>query len=546
MPQTYTDNNSGAALDTIQTINSATSTTASAWGSTAPCTFTAAGQTLTLPAIATPDVGKSITIQNAGTFGFTLAIASGTITSAIGLIINPSSTFVVKAVSTTSAIVVSTNAAQNVVPENGTTVNTTGNTSYPANSALVTFTLPSVGRFDVAAQIGANFSAVGSGNLYIRTLAGVEVSNSRVYVQNGTQGAMAAPIHINAQIDNLVANTTYQVWTAVAWAAVYGYDTLTPAQGGTKVIWNKISGLLPVAGQSVDYGSLTASGNASYGTVMYSVTTAANISPAAPFASNQTILFNGGSASVVQNGNLSVALATGIQTINKTGVYSIKISASLQANGASDSTVLQLVKNNTTPIAASNGFNASGGNIATAHNLTYSGTLNAGDTLDVRVGANGVAAHAIYSFSWTTTQLGTSVSTKTTLAKVQGTFSGALSGSNLLLAGILDPTGAWNNTTGLFTAPRTADYLIAGGIAYQNTNTYTNGYEILYLGSALSSRIAWGYHGAYTGYWGMSGAIVVRLAAGQTIGFNCTKTNLIQSGVDSNISISELPNDFIN
>jgi hypothetical protein len=546
MPVAILENNGGAALDTVQIINSVVSTPASAWGSTIPTTFTAPGLTLTLPTIALADVGKSITVQNAGTFAFTLAIASGAITSAIGLIINPSSTFVIKAISITSAIVTSPTAAQNVVPENGTTVNTTGNTSYPANSALVTFTLPSVGRFDVDAQIGANFSAVGSGNLYIRTSAGVEVPNSRVYVQNGSQGAMAAPIHIGALIDNLVANTTYQVWTAVAWAAVYGYDTPTPAQGGTKIIWNKISGLLPVTGQSVDYGSLTASGNASYGTVMYSVTTAANISPAAPFASNQTILFNGGSASVVQNGNLPVALATGIQTINKTGTYSIKISASLQANGASDSTVLQLVKNNTTPIAASSGFNASGGNIVTQHNLTYSGTLNAGDTLDVRVGANGVAAHAVYAFSWTTTQLGTFVSTKTTLAKVQGTFSGALSGSNLLLGGIFDPTGAWNNTTGLFTAPRTADYLIAGGIAYQNTNTYTNGYEILYLGGASNARIAWGYHGVYTGYWGMSGAITVRLTAGQTIGINCTKTNLIQTGVDSNISITELPNDFVN
>jgi hypothetical protein len=151
-----------------------------------------------------------------------------------------------------------------------------------------------------------------------------------------------------------------------------------------------------------------ANGVASYGTSLQNITTAANISPTAPFASNQTILFNGGSTVVVQNGNLPIVLATGVQTINKSGTYNVKIVVSLGSNGANDSTVVQLVKNNTTPIASSSGFNASAGNIITAHNLTYSGALNAGDTLDVRIGANVVAIHGIFTVSWTTTQLGTS------------------------------------------------------------------------------------------------------------------------------------------
>jgi hypothetical protein len=246
--------------------------------------------------------------------------------------------------------------------------------------------------------------------------------------------------------------------------------------GQTKIAWKKISGFLPVVGQSVDYGSLVANGTASYGTVMYSVTTATNVSPTAPFASNQTILFNGGTASVAQNGNLPVALATGIQTINKTGVYNIKISASIQANGASDSTVIQLVKNNTTPIAASSGFNASGGNIVSAHNLTYSGTLNAGDTLDVRVGANGAAAHAIYAFSWTTTQLGTSAITTTTRAIVDAdlTTQVATTGADINLSGLtelIDTTNSFNPVTGTFVAPRTGFYRYEVAVAYDGNTT---------------------------------------------------------------------------
>jgi hypothetical protein len=237
-----------------------------------------------------------------------------------------------------------------------------------------------------------------------------------------------------------------------------------------------ISGFLPIVGQSVDYGSLIANGSPSYGTVMHTVTTAANISPAAPFASNQTILFNGGTASVVQNGNLPVALATGIQTINKTGVYNIKISASLQANGANDSTVLQLVKNNTTPIAASSGFNAAGGNLNTAHNLTYSGTLNSGDTLDVRVGANGIAAHAIYTFSWTTTQLGSSAITTTTRAIVDAdlTTQVATTGADVNLSGLtefIDTTNSFTPLTGIFIAPRTGFYKYEVAVAYDGNTT---------------------------------------------------------------------------
>jgi hypothetical protein len=450
----YQDQSSGFTPEVVQVVNSATSTTVNGWGYTVQATLTTTGQTLTLPAIALTDITKSITIQNAGTFAFTLAIASGTITSAIGLIINPGSTFVVKAVSTTSAIVVSPTVAQNVPAENGTTVNTTGNTSYPANSALITFTLPSVGRFDVDTQIGANFSAVGNGNLYIRTSAGVEVPNSRVYVQNGSQGAMAAPIHINTQIDNLVANTTYQLWTAVAWAAVYGYDTPTPSQGGTKVTWNKISGFSPSTGQTVDYLKVK------------------RTSTSQVLALNTDILFNSS-----QTGNIPYNPATGLATLSAGKLYRIKSRLVARNDGTgttgryilydiltSANTALPSAANSTTGVQflATSANNEGGGSEATADFLP---TVNT----DIKIRISGVDGNnftldADRSYL-EITQLGSSPTIATPLPKVTNfTASGTFTRDPLSTYAIVEMVGSGGQGGyGFGTAGANTAYVGMGG-----------------------------------------------------------------------------------
>jgi hypothetical protein len=144
------------------------------------------------------------------------------------------------------------NTSNGVLGENGQAFNTTGIATIAANSVIVSFTLNSVGKFDVTGQIGANFASTGSGRLYFRTAAGVEVPYSRAYFQNGSAGSFAAPIQVRAQIDNTVAGTTYQLFSDTSWSAFYGYDSPTPSQGGTKVMWNKISGFQNVIGQTVD------------------------------------------------------------------------------------------------------------------------------------------------------------------------------------------------------------------------------------------------------------------------------------------------------
>lgn len=246
MPQTYTENSGGAALDTIQPIASATSTTANAWGSTITCDFSATGQTLTLPAISATDIGKTITVQNAGINAFGLAIASGMITSPVGLSISPANTFIVKATSTTTAIVISPTVAQNVAAESGEAYFTTANAAIAANSIIMSFTLPSAGVWDVEAQVATNYNALTNGHIYFRNSANTEVPYSRAYLQGGTQGSMSIITTIRAKITTTGVETC-QLFTDVAIAAVYGYNVPAPAQGGTKVRWNKSSGAIGVS-----------------------------------------------------------------------------------------------------------------------------------------------------------------------------------------------------------------------------------------------------------------------------------------------------------
>lgn len=241
MPTLIYELSGGAALDTIQTINSAASVSASAWGSTIATTFTNSNQVLTLPTILTADIGKSITVQNAGEFAFTIAIATGVITSAIGLVIAPSSTLTIKAISTTSAIVTSTNAAQIVAAESGEAYFPLANTGISANSIIMSFTLPSAGVWDVEAQVATNYNTLGSGHLYFRNSLGIEVPYSRVYLQGGTQGAQSIITTVRAKITTTAAETC-QLFSTAAIAAVYGYNTATPAQGGTKISWDKATG----------------------------------------------------------------------------------------------------------------------------------------------------------------------------------------------------------------------------------------------------------------------------------------------------------------
>ncbi len=240
MPVPILENQGGAALDTIQVINSAVSATVSIWGSTIPCTFTTSGQTLTLPTIATSDIGKEITVQNAGITSFALAIATGVITSAIGIEILPASTFVIKAVDTNTAVVTSTNAAQGVLAAFGSAVldNQTFTTNTFVNSTNGIFAIPSAGtwrlRYDISTEgTGAN------------TNSHVRVVDSLGVLQLGTERSRGAAVTTNQVLTGEVIVTTVGETTYTLQGRNGGSGTMSvvnTGNGNSTISWEKLSG----------------------------------------------------------------------------------------------------------------------------------------------------------------------------------------------------------------------------------------------------------------------------------------------------------------
>lgn len=119
----------GGGNSSATAINSATSTNSSAWGTAQNVSFTAPGQTLSLPTPIAGDIApvlKTIVITNTGTNSFTIALTGGTVSSAVGRVINPGSIWTITAQTLTTANVSATNAAQGVVGESGTVYSSGG------------------------------------------------------------------------------------------------------------------------------------------------------------------------------------------------------------------------------------------------------------------------------------------------------------------------------------------------------------------------------------------------------------------------------------
>jgi hypothetical protein len=440
---------------------------------------------------------------------------------------------------------------QNVLAENGSVYSTAVATIAVGNTNITTsipvpwllFTPLTTGNFAIDVNLtGLNLTASNSRiafalvNTATPTVAIANSERNMGFVPSTVVGTFVLSGSLNDTFP-LVGGQSYQV---VAWNpnASGGSIEAGSVNGRKSLSWNKVSWSIPITGQTTDYAAIEQH-SAGTGTNLSTITSTNTTTSGTLLTTANRVVLTGSTI----KGNLTVTPANGTITIAKSGVYTFIASVSIQSAGTTGQWG-QIVKNNATVIATSPSYSqtsSAGMQIV----LNYTGDFASGDVIDIRLNSTAAGTIGVTGYSYSLTQEWTSASIKQTLAKVQGTFNGSL-GTGLLLATTLDTLGSWNAATWVFTAPRTADYNISWSIAFQSTNTYVNGYEILYLSGAVSSRIAWGFHGAYTGYFGVSGSITVRLTAGQQISFQCTKTTLIQTGVDSNMSISEQPNDFIN
>jgi hypothetical protein len=107
----YQDATGGAPIDTVLDLSSSVNTTLPQWGITVPCVLNNPGLIVSLPTIGTGDIGKSITIFNAGTNSFAIGLPGGSILFPGGVTIDPGKVLEVRALTTTTAVVSGTNSS---------------------------------------------------------------------------------------------------------------------------------------------------------------------------------------------------------------------------------------------------------------------------------------------------------------------------------------------------------------------------------------------------------------------------------------------------
>jgi hypothetical protein len=243
-------------------ISSATSTNSSAWGTAQNVAFTATGQTLSLPTPIAGDIApvlKTIVLTNTGTNPFTIALTGGTITSAVGLVMNPGTIWTITAQTLTTASVSSTNAAQGVIPvfgENNAIVSQALTASF-VDVTGGSIPLPSAGTWAVDAIVSFN-TASNFGRIQITDNLGVVVANSGSTTGASTVANQLIQAHSQAVITT-TSSATYKLQVQGTTAA--GSIQNNVANGQSKITWRKISGAVPVTGQSVDYVYATMSTN---------------------------------------------------------------------------------------------------------------------------------------------------------------------------------------------------------------------------------------------------------------------------------------------
>jgi hypothetical protein len=105
----------GATPKAIATaLSTAVNASTAAWNSIQDVTATASGLTISLPTIIAANLTPGsavITLRNAGTNAFTLALPGGTLTTAVGAIVRPDEVWTIEATTLTTATVTSRNAS---------------------------------------------------------------------------------------------------------------------------------------------------------------------------------------------------------------------------------------------------------------------------------------------------------------------------------------------------------------------------------------------------------------------------------------------------
>ena len=459
-------------------ISSATSTNSSAWGTAQNVAFTATGQTLSLPTPISSDIApilKTIVITNTGTNSFTIALTGGTITSAIGLVMNPGSAWTITAQTLTTANVSATNAAQGVVGEQGTVY---------ASGIITTPTAVQVSAATSVAIPGLTFTAQDTQNYFVsasvRALATnsficfalfdsltptVPVANTEV-LGGGSQSAQVQSTGTLLGVFALTAGRTYIIkcWNP---SASTGATSSPDGNGRCSLSWQKVTGQTAVTGQSVDYMQVGLSAN--------QTTNLLNNTDHVKFA---TILSGSGSGIILDSAS-AYSSAVNVASIGRITLKAGKtyelvgvIHGTSGSTGGQSYAWFNSDTNLIIPGASGDQlFPTYTANVLSNPNATVIFTPSIDTRVELRFTSGIVFTQVDQSFNGanvtyaTIKQIGSSATTTTVRAQVRAntmtaTASAAPGTAITFTNKELDTTNSFTAATGVFIAPRTGQYQI--------------------------------------------------------------------------------------
>jgi len=402
------------------------------------------------------------------------------------------------------------------------------------------FNLPTAGVWEVTYHMFSLASATGQNKFVITDTANALVPNSQ-----GAALGSSGPVNTIVQASNTVylttsGSTTYKMrWLAVGGltAVLYNNSNTVSFGGNSKVTWRKVSGFIPTTGSTVDYVNARITSST---TILAAAanTAAANI----PFATYSGNIPNTSGVFSLTAGK-TYAISGRIYFAGSVGaasngylVYKWVDAVTGSALDATSGSGIITSSNGTTPYAQQNQASIVYTPVANQTIVLRLFTFSSYTSVSVSsgTGANAESSATIVQIGSTATTLTTRVNVINRGKTVVNSMLNNTWVKHTNWINITDPTNSMNVATGVFTAPRTANYSFTGGNyipnnasgQYAGLSVYKNAVTQLY---SVIFVVA-----GPTNYPSTSG--VIELAAGDTLelrGYNGGAT------ANGNISASD-------
>jgi hypothetical protein len=213
---------------------------------------TTVGQTLLLPTPANQNLARLVYVDNTGSADFSMYSPNGTANVAAG----ESAFFKWNGSawkSLTNATALAAEYGTTVLGVSPTTI-ASGVTNFATSQSLMTFTLPSAGVYEVQTSIRGFTNSIANNavNVAIADPSANLVTNSEMLAafSNTTTGFSS-----NAEGTVRITATSAGTYTVKVWNTnnTNSAQIYSDGNGRSAVNWKKISGYIPVIGQSVDY-----------------------------------------------------------------------------------------------------------------------------------------------------------------------------------------------------------------------------------------------------------------------------------------------------